>query len=118
MDLIWLEGRSLSSSEIVELLPDRSWKEGSIHILLNQLLQKEVICVDGFVKTGRNYGRTFAATLTEQEYQTKMLKSGVVYKKAKEYSLCDFVATLFEGEKLDKTNVQKLKDLLDTKIGE
>jgi len=52
MDLLWKENKPLSRSDIINLSTERSWKASSIHILLNQLLEKGAICVNGFVKTG------------------------------------------------------------------
>ena len=40
MSLFWSENRPLSRSEIITLSPQKGWKERSIHILLNSLLEK------------------------------------------------------------------------------
>ncbi len=63
MDLLWSQDKALSRSEIIELSTERSWKKSSIHILLNSLLEKGAIKVEGFVKTGKNYGRTYSHQL-------------------------------------------------------
>lgn len=117
MDLLWREGRGLSRAEIIELSPDRDWKASSIHILLNQLLAKEAIEVDGFVKTGKNYGRTFAATLSKDEYGKMELKKSVKRFALKPSVLGDFVATLFEEEDIDNDTLDRLDALLKEKRG-
>lgn len=43
MDVLWKAGRPLSSKEIVENSIDKTWKDSSIHILLNSLLDKGAI---------------------------------------------------------------------------
>lgn len=68
MDLLWKESRPLCRSEIIALSPDRSWKAGSIHILLNSMLEKDAVHVAGFVQSTKNYARTFLPTLTVEEY--------------------------------------------------
>jgi len=68
MELLWHEGQALASAEIVALSEKKSWKASSIHILLNSLLDKGVIEVNGFVKTGKHYGRTFSPTITREGY--------------------------------------------------
>ena len=64
MELMQRENRPLSRTDIIELSPDRSWKASSIHILLNKMLDKDAIKVDGFVRTGKNYGRTYSPALS------------------------------------------------------
>lgn len=51
----------------------------SIHILLNQLLKKSAIKVDGFVQTGKNYGRTYTAAITPEDYQVMYFKTSTSY---------------------------------------
>ena len=67
MELMWKMKRPLSRTEIIDLSPDRSWSASSIHILLNKLLEKEAIEVSGFVKTNKNYGRTYSPLITQND---------------------------------------------------
>ncbi|KAF5050402.1 BlaI/MecI/CopY family transcriptional regulator [Sedimentibacter saalensis] len=68
MDIIRTQVKALSRSEIIELSEKRYWKKISIHILLNSLLKKGAIKVEGFVKTGKNFGRTYSSAITQVEY--------------------------------------------------
>ena len=117
MDLLWDENRGLSRTDIIELCPDRQWKESSIHILLNQLLDKEAIYVDGFVRTGRNYGRTYAATLTREEYGKMEITKSAKRFALKPSVIGDLVATLFEKEDLDDETIDKLEAIIKEKRG-
>lgn len=64
----------LSKSEILDhASADKPWKDGSIHILLNSLLKKEVIYEAGFVRTGKGFGRTFAPTSKGRSYFSDLL---------------------------------------------
>ncbi|CCX38767.1 transcriptional regulator BlaI/MecI/CopY family [Clostridium sp. CAG:1013] len=74
MELLWSENRPLSRSEIIDLTPNRTWKPASIHILLNSMLDKGSIEVAGFIQSTKNYARTFAPTLTADEYIVMQLK--------------------------------------------
>ena len=80
MDVLWAEGRPLSRAEILELSTEKSWKPSSIHILLNSLLDKQAIVVDGFSKTGSHYGRTFAPAFAEGEGMATQIKQMVSYQ--------------------------------------
>lgn len=76
MNVFWSAERSLSKSDIVNLSPQRSWKETSVHILLNSLISKGAITVDGFTTTKTNIGRTFRPCFTQEEYVASILKAG------------------------------------------
>lgn len=68
MDVFWQSGEPLSRSDLLERSEHKSWKDSSVHILLNGLLQKEMIREVGFVKRSKTYGRTFLPTMTREQY--------------------------------------------------
>ena len=68
MDVLWAADVPLSRADLLERSEEKSWKDSSVHILLNGLLQKKAIREVGFVKRSKTYGRTFAPTLTREEY--------------------------------------------------
>ena len=68
MDVLWLSGKPMSRSDILESSPDKSWKDSSVHILLNGLLKKGMIQESGFVKRSKTYGRTFTPTMNREQY--------------------------------------------------
>lgn len=68
MDVLWEADGPLSRSDLLEYSVNKSWKDSSVHILLNGLLQKNAIREAGLVKRSKTYGRTFEPTLTREEY--------------------------------------------------
>ena len=68
MDVLWDDGDALSRADFLERSEHKSWKDSSIHILLNGLLNKGAIREAGFVKRSKTYGRTFLPALTREEY--------------------------------------------------
>ncbi len=112
MEIFWFQGRSLSRSEIIELSEGCSWKKSTIHILLNGLLEKGAIKVDGFVKTGKNYGRTFSANLTWAEYQIMQFNNGLNYNKSKSSAIEELVYGLVQDEDIDDETIERLEDIL------
>ena len=68
MDVLWGAGTPLSRADLLERSEEKTWKDSSVHILLNGLLVKGAIREAGFVKRSKTYGRTFAPTLTREEY--------------------------------------------------
>lgn len=68
MDVLWAADKPLSRSDLLERSEEKTWKDSSVHILLNGLLQKQAIREAGLVKRSKTYGRTFEPTLTREEY--------------------------------------------------
>lgn len=68
MDVLWAAEKPLSRSDLLERSEEKTWKDSSVHILLNGLLQKRAIREAGMVKRSKTYGRTFEPTLTREEY--------------------------------------------------
>ena len=68
MDVMWEAGAPMSRSDLLAHSEEKTWKDSSVHILLNGLLQKQAIREAGFVKRTKTYGRTFLPTLSREEY--------------------------------------------------
>lgn len=118
MELMWAKDRALSRSEIIELSPERSWKDSSIHILLNSLLGKGAIKVDGYVKTGKNYGRTFSPSITQEEYQIMQFKQSTNYLKSKSSAIACLVSALIQDDEIDSETLERLEAILQARRSE
>jgi BlaI family penicillinase repressor len=68
MDVLWEAQKPMSRADLLEGSQCKTWKDSSVHILLNGLLQKNAIREAGLVKRSKTYGRTFEPTLTREEY--------------------------------------------------
>lgn len=68
MDVLWDADRPLSRSDLLAASEGKSWKDSSVHILLNGLLAKEAIREAGLVKRGKTFGRIFSPAMTREQY--------------------------------------------------
>ena len=68
MDVLWASDKPLSRADLWAQSEEKTWKDSSVHILLNGLLQKGAIQEAGLVKRSKTYGRVFAPTMTREEY--------------------------------------------------
>ena len=68
MDVLWGTDKPLSRADLLERSEEKTWKDSSVHILLNGLLQKGAIQEAGLVKRSKTYGRVFSPTMTREEY--------------------------------------------------
>ena len=75
MDVLWASEAPLSRSDLLERSEEKTWKDSSVHILLNGLLAKGAIKEAGFVKRSKTYGRTFVPAMTREEYFAKTIFS-------------------------------------------
>ena len=68
MDVMWENKVPMSRADLLSHSEEKTWKDSSVHILLNGLLQKGAIQEAGLVKRSKTYGRIFAPTMTREEY--------------------------------------------------
>lgn len=68
MDVLWEAGTPLSRADLLLRSAEKTWKDSSVHILLNGLLHKGAILEAGFVKCNKTYGRTFVPALSREAY--------------------------------------------------
>ena len=68
MDVLWGSEKPLSRADLLARSEEKTWKDSSVHILLNGLLQKGAIQEAGLVKRSKTYGRVFSPTMTREEY--------------------------------------------------
>lgn len=73
MDVLWCTNKPLSKTDILSLAKGKTWKDVSIHVLINGLLQKGLIKEAGIVHRSKNYARTFVPTVTREEYLAKTI---------------------------------------------
>ena len=64
MDVMWDAGVPISRSALLSHSEGKTWKDSSVHILLNGLLQKGAIQETGLIKRSKTYGRVFVPTMT------------------------------------------------------
>lgn len=110
MQLLWKENRPLSRPEIIELIPERDWNPNSIHLILNNMIEKGVIQVEGMTRCGRGYGRTYAATMTNLEYAVSTLKDATPDMSVDERALG--LIPLLVADGVSPAAVKELKKLL------
>lgn len=111
LEVLWDEGEALTSSEIVEVSDDRTWKSSSVHLLLNSLLKKNFVQVAGFKKTTKNYARTFEPSMTREEYSMKQLQ-----QEKKNTRVFSGLFNTFVSEEISSESLQKLSSLIESRL--
>lgn len=115
MNTFWEAERPLSKSEVIELSPNRSWKDSTIHLLLNSLLDKGYIKVDGMVKATKHYARTFSPTMTANEFLVNQITQSGLLNKQTGASFSGVISGLIENADNKDELIVELVKLIDEK---
>ena len=110
MDVLWDDGGALSRSDFLNRNDAKSWKDSSVHILLNGLLAKGAIREAGMVKRSKTFGRTFVPTMTREEYY-----ASVVFSHRRQPDLGGLMTALLSRPEVDAQVLGSLQALLDEK---
>lgn len=108
MDVLWAENVPMSRAELIARGEEKTWKDSSVHILLNSLLQKMAIREAGFVRCSKTYGRTFEPTMTREEYFAT-----TIFSHRHKPELVGLFTALLERPEATADVVQELRLLLD-----
>ncbi len=106
LGVLWKADRPLSRADILELSSDKTWKDNSIHILLNGMLKKCVIKEAGFARCGKVWGRLYAPAITVEEYYADQFQTTA---KPDLILLLDAILK----QEADRDTTEKLQVMLD-----
>ena len=110
MDVMWQSGVPMSRSDLLACSEEKTWKDSSVHILLNGLLQKGAIQEAGLVKRSKTYGRVFSPTLTREEYFAT-----TIFSHRHKPDMVGLFEALLQREEADADVLAKLKELIANK---
>ncbi len=108
MDVLWDAGTPMSRADLLDRSEEKRWKDSSVHILLNGLLQKGAISEAGFVKRSKTYGRTFVPTLTREEYFAQ-----TIFCHRRKPEVVGLFRALLARQEVTGEDIDLLRDLLD-----
>ncbi len=110
MDVLWDSDKPLSRSDLLSRSDEKTWKDSSVHILLNGLLQKEAIHEAGLVKRSKTYGRVFAPTLTREEYYAT-----TIFSHRHKPEIVGLFQALLSREDITSEEMAQIKAMVDQK---
>lgn len=112
MDVLWESGKPLSRADLLDRSEEKTWKDSSVHILLNGLLQKGAIREAGLVKRSKTYGRIFSPTLTREEYYAT-----TIFCHRHKPQLVGLIEALLCREDITSEQLEQIAALVDAKRG-
>ena len=108
MDVLWESDQPLSRADLLAKSEEKSWKDSSVHILLNGLLQKGAICEVGFVKRSKTYGRTFSPAMTREEYF-----ASTIFSHRYQPEIVGLFEALLKREDITAEQLEAIRKLVD-----
>lgn len=107
MDVLWASETPLSRSDLLERSEEKTWKNSSVHILLNGLLVKGAIREAGMVKRSKTYGRTFSPTMSREEYF-----AATIFSHRHKPDIVGLFAALLKREDITVEQLEKIAGLV------
>lgn len=107
MDVLWETKTPMSRADLLARSEEKTWKDSSVHILLNGLLQKGAIQEAGMVKRSKTYGRLFTPTMTREEYFAK-----TIFCHRHKPDIVGLFEALLRREDITPEELDKLKKLV------
>ena len=111
MDVLWEDGNPLSRSDFLDRAEEKSWKDSSVHILLNGLLRKGIIREAGIVKRTKTYGRTVLPTMTREEYFAT-----TTFSHPHKPDMTGLIQALLERPEADAAALKDIQALVEQRI--
>ncbi|MCM1149344.1 MAG: BlaI/MecI/CopY family transcriptional regulator [Butyricicoccus sp.] len=113
MNVMWRVAAPMTRNDIIAQSTDKTWKDSSIHILLNSLLKKEAIKEVGFTRCGKNYARLFGVNISCEDYYAE-----TVFPAGGKENLPMLFSALIRSEHLTTELIDELEDMLKKKKAE
>ena len=108
LQVMWRANTPLSRSDILDMSEGKTWKENSIHILLNSMLENELIACDGYARSGKVFGRLYAPKLSMMDYYTEVFKGAPI-------NPVEMLEVLLADENISIEKLDKMLELLRKK---
>ena len=108
MDVLWGADKPLSRADLLSRSEEKTWKDSSVHILLNGLLHKGAIREAGLVKRSKTFGRTFAPTMTREEYF-----AATIFSHRHKPEIVPLFAALLQREDITKEQLDAIAALVE-----
>lgn len=107
MQVLWSHSGPMTSNQILEEMGDsRNWKLASLMTVLARMAEKGAVYCDRTTRT--NY---YTALVPEEEY--KLAEGETFLEKLFHKSAKDFIASLYQGKKMSRKDIQELREYLD-----
>lgn len=108
IQVLWRHNKPMTSNELLaEMGSTRNWKLASLMTVLARMAEKGAVYCDRTTRT--NY---YTALVSEEEY--KLTEGMGFLEKLFHKSAREFVASLYQGNKMSSEDIRELREYLNT----
>ena len=111
LQTLWSTDKALSRPEILEHMAGREMNPNTFHFTMNRLIEKGCVEVVGVARCGMNYGRTYLAKKTREDYLIDAVES-TVSQVAQGRSIQELMTAYIERRRLSPETITELEELL------
>lgn len=115
--VLWDSKSPLSRPEILARISNTDWNPNSIHIVLNNLIKKGFVTIEGVTRCGQRYGRTYSAAKTQGDYASELALAAIPELPSEE-SVLVVMSAMIKGQQIDPATIEKLQNILDQRRAE
>lgn len=115
MNLLWQEGKPMTSLELFPLTEGTGWSINYVQKMLSSLTDSGYVEICGVVRKGKHYVRKFQTCLTKEEYVAEMIEK----QNLGTASLAKLAVTLVKKSASRKTSrvsdelIEQLEKMID-----
>jgi len=74
MTVLWKSKKPLTTAEIIEITPNRTWHEGSIFAIMKRLVKKGAVALDAYKPTAGKHARVYKPIITTEDYAFRIIE--------------------------------------------
>lgn len=117
LHVLWDAKSPLSRPEILERISNTDWNPNSIHMVLNNLIKKGFVIIEGVTRCGQRYGRTYSAAKTQGDYASELALTAIPELPSEE-SVLVVLSAMLKGQRIGPATIKKLQNILDQRRAE
>ncbi len=114
LKLLWKKGRPLTVAEIMDNLPELNLVLTSIYVILNGMINKGVISLDGMERYKKRSSKTYKAIIGPEDFATMQINK-LLPEAPRRDRMLSIVSFMAEHDGLDAETISALEKYLQKK---
>lgn len=111
LKVLWDAKEPLSRQRILECTVGQEINHTSFHFAINNLIEKGYVGVAGFERCGTNYGRTYTAVKSREDFILKLV-SNTQPVESEEDCVAELMIAFVQRGRISEKTIEKLEAML------
>jgi len=114
LKLLWKENRPLTAAEMIDKLPELNLVLTSIYVILNGMIKKGFVSLDGMERYGKRSSKTYKSILTPEEFATLQI-TRLLPEAPRHDRMLGIVSSMTKYSGIDMETISALEEYLHQK---